>query len=187
MINTPHLVNHYAKCWGNCSYEAQWRLGSRSSDMPKLSVCVFEPTAERALWVYATSGFPDSVERAYGIELFTLSPIESCLHIELFAAIAHLQWSGHVIDIGVTVNLGRGWLPKSRLSHGLISLPYTYGPDLEYFSSSETEQRSTRCLWLIPISESERNFKKSHGLNSLESLFQVKEIEYWNPDRDPVV
>jgi hypothetical protein len=55
------------------------------------------------------------------------------------------------------VNLGEPWLPGSACDHGLISLPYPWGPELE------------------------------DGLAALEERFQAARLDFTNPGRASVV
>jgi hypothetical protein len=51
-------------------------------------------------------------------------------------AIAHFHRTGSALGLGHTVNFGRPWLPTSSCTHGLGSLPYLDGPDLEWLHHS---------------------------------------------------
>ena len=102
--------------------------------------------------------------------------------VELLTVIAHYHRTGSRLDIGHTVNFGRSWLPKSRCTFGLLSLPYLDRPELEEFSWDSVV---VRCLWLIPITEGERAFK-THGLEELEALFEEKGFDYIDPFRPSI-
>jgi Suppressor of fused protein (SUFU) len=41
-------------------------------------------------------------------------------------------------------------------------------------------------LWLLPITKEERDFKVVNGLEALESLFEERELECWDPHRSSV-
>jgi hypothetical protein len=86
------------------------------------------------------------------------------------------------LGLGHTVNFGRPWLPGSRCSFGLVSIPYLDGPDLEVLRDP-TSEREVLCLWLIPITAREVHFKKQRGLEALEDLFQTAGINYVDPHR----
>ena len=75
-------------------------------------------------------------------------------------------------------------LGKSKCDHAFISQPYLDGEELELFQHEEQE---VCCYWLIPITEKERNFKIEHGCEMLEQLFEDKQLNYLNPDRDCLV
>jgi hypothetical protein len=65
-----------------------------------------------------------------------------------------------------------------------LSVPYLFGPDLEV---CELGDRHVHFLWVLPITERERDYKTEHGLEALEQRFEVTGLEYWNPMRDSVV
>ncbi len=66
----------------------------------------------------------------------------------------------------------------------MVSLPYPFGPKLEWLESGEVR---TRVLWLLPITSAERAFLTSDGVNALEQKFDDAAIEYWDIDRPSVV
>ena len=82
------------------------------------------------------------------------------------------------------MNFGRSWFPESSCGFGLISLPYLDGPKLEWLELATTR---VRFLWLIPITEKERVYKKAEGLEALEKRFEDAKFEYWSPARQSVV
>jgi hypothetical protein len=86
------------------------------------------------------------------------------------------------MSLGHTVNFGQPWLPGSRCTFGLITLPYLDGPKLEWL-----EEPRVRFLWLIPLTESERRFKKECGLDALEGKFEEQKFNYLDPARQSVV
>ena len=44
-----------------------------------------------------------------------------------------------------------------------------------------------KFYWLIPITFSEMEFKKAHGLEALEDTFERAGFDYLNPQRQSVV
>lgn len=60
-------------------------------------------------------------------------------------------------------------------------MPYVDGPDLQWAPGRE------RCLWLLPITEAERDFKREQGLDALESRFEASNFDYLDPARASVV
>ena len=47
--------------------------------------------------------------------------------------------------------------------------------------------RQVEFLWLLPITEAERDFKVRHGLEALKSRFEQASIEYAEPYRSAAV
>jgi hypothetical protein len=82
--------------------------------------------------------------------------------------------------------LGHQRIDGSRCDHGLISLPYLDGPRLEHYAATESES-SVRFLWLLPITETEREYVKAFGLEALEHKFDSAGLDYSNPARPSVI
>lgn len=135
----------------------------------------FSPEGKRQ-WRFATEGMHRG---ASPIELYIVSPTPDESLVELLTVIAHFNLTTP-LGLGHTVNFGRPWLPDSKCSFGLISLPYLDGPALENYDADGIK---VRCLWLIPITPEERDFKKARGLEALEQIFQETKIAYSDPKR----
>lgn len=177
-------------------YRAVWRSrhvvrGLDNPPHPSLPMCApvlvaeFEPAGVRPYWIYATLGMSvDQRGLDHGLELHLFSRSQFEGHVELLTAVAHYHQTAYPLSVGSTVNLGRSWLPGSKCAHGLVSLPYLYGPTLEWMLS---EGVPIRCLWLIPIHEAERQFRHSYGLDKLECRFEQSGFDYLDPDRSSVV
>ncbi len=89
------------------------------------------------------------------------------------------------LDLGSTVNVGRGWLEGSNYDHLLVSLPYPYGPNLE--TCVINQDLTVRYLWLLPINADENRYLKEAGLEALEQRFDDAEIDALDPNRPSVV
>jgi hypothetical protein len=135
------------------------------------------------MWTYATvcMSQESDVKR---LELHLFSPVASAAHVELLTAVAHYHRTDSPLDMGHTVNFGRPWLPRSLCTRGLISLPYLDGPELEVLT---IDGKTTRFLWLIPVTEREVEFKKEHGLEALEASLQESQFHYLDPQRQSVI
>jgi hypothetical protein len=148
-------------------------------------VLEFSPRPSRRLWIYATAGM--SIRRpgpaAYGIEVHLFSPVQYLGHVELLTALAFFHHTGIPLDLGATVNLGRPWLPGSACSYALLASPYLDVPAVEWVQSCEV-----RCLWLVPITAAEREFRRDHGVAALEKAFEESPaFNYLDPARRAVV
>lgn len=187
MPNYPALVRaHYENVWGVKSEFLKWTKGP-SHDLPKdFCILEFAPTPSKSGWGYATCCMWDEedavgAEQAELLELHLWSPVKSLTcsgqgnHLELLTAVAHYHRTGAKLGMGHTVNFGRPWLPGSNCDHGLVSLPYLDGPSLE---DLHMENISVRCLWLIPITQEEVDFKRENGLDALEELFEETAFNY---------
>ena len=152
---------------------------------PDFEVLEFSPRPARRLWIYATAGM--SIRRpapaTYGIEVHLFSPVQYLGHVELLTALAFFHHTGSPLDLATTVNLGRPWLPRSACSYGLLAAPYLDVRTVEWVQS-----REVRCLWLVPITAAEREFRRHHGVAALEKAFEESPaFNYLDPGRRAVV
>ena len=104
--------------------------------------------------------------------------------VELLTFCASYHRNKLPLNIHHTVNIGQPWLDHSKCDHGFISLPYLDGDQLEIFAFGG---QTIHCYWFIPITEKERDYKIDKGCEALEQLFEEKQIDYLNPNRDCVV
>lgn len=140
------------------------------------------PRLGRTTYVSVGAGFPDDGDAH--LELVTVASSPSRRHSELLAMASHYHRTGERLGLGHTFPIGEPWVPGSTLEHFLVSLPYPFGPELEHLAISGHE---VRFLWLLPISTSERDHQRAHGIEALEARFEVAKIPYWDPKRRPVV
>ena len=173
---------HYESQWRSKSFSQRWSKGPTDELPDDFQILVFPPEP-RHFWTYATCGMsqPDDEAR---IELHLFSAVEASEHVELLTAVAHYHRTGARLGLGHTVYFGRPWLPGSVCDYGLISLPYLDGPQLEHLQVAETE---VRFLWLIPITKSEKDFAKHHGMEALERSLEESSFNYLDPMRTSVV
>jgi hypothetical protein len=111
------------------------------------------------------------------------APEQNERHVELlFMAAWYHRCEG--LGAGHTLLIGEPWLPDSACNFFLVSLPYPFGPELEVCHLSESH---LHVLWLLPITATEREFKKREGLEALEQRFDECGLEFWLPDRPSVI
>lgn len=180
---TEIIRQHYIDCWQQEPTTMTWPKGPVAELPVGFQVLVFAPNERRTMWSYATCGMsqqPDSPP----LEIHLLSQKENDSHVELLTSIAHYHLTGAYLGLGHTVNFGRPWVPGSKCSHGLMSLPYLDGPKLEWLRSGDAE---IRFLWMIPICAREVAYKADHGLEKLERLFEESRFNYLDPLRPCVV
>ena len=138
--------------------------------------------------LYATAGLWDATQRhGHGLEFVLDAPTrDDEIHVDTLTMVAYYHASGgdHALDHGHTVPIGRPWLPGSSCDHLLISLPYPWGPDLE---DCDVPGGHARVLWLLPITEAEKRFRHSHGLEALEQHFEDSGIIPTDPYRKSVM
>jgi len=173
---------HYAREWAAPS--SRLRLPAGSPHELADDFCVLEIPREDGEVAYATRcmSSPDDDERLELHMLAATSAAAADSVVEILTAVAHYHRTGRRLELGHTVGFGRPWLPGSRCTHGLISLPYLDGPDLEWLVEPEV-----RFLWLVPVTEAEVLFERAHGLEALETKFEQTQFDYLDPARPSVV
>lgn len=178
---TDHLTQHLANAWGAHVVEAKFvlRPAPGMGDFPAPTMLVFRPSPERQMWTYATCGLSD-LTQPNPIELHLFSRTDDVQLLELLTIVAHYHRTGARLGLHHTVNLGRPWLPNSACDHGLVSLPYLDGPRVEKMEFGGME---INCLWLIPITRQEREYKMKNGVEALEEKFDKPPLDFANPGR----
>ena len=176
------IREHYQRLWGSFD-ELEWSKGPVQQLPDGFRILEFAPSNRLPLFTFATCGMSeaDDTER---VECFLLSPSSEQSHCELLTVVAWYHRTNARLGCGHTVNFGRPWFPDSLCDHGLFSLPYLHGPELEIL---EVDGRRTQFLWLIPITAEERAFKVEHGLEALEERFESSGFDYADPRRRSVV
>jgi len=180
-----NIRSHYSGKWANIPVVKTWDKGP-TTDLPfGFSVLEFAPTQARDMWTYATCCMSQPSDSEL-LELHLFSPVQCESLVELLTVVAHYHRTGQPLALGHTVNFGRPWINGSICDYGLISLPYLDGPLIEEFRLPESE-KIVRCLWLVPITRAERDYKKAHGLAALEHKLEQSNFNYLDPFRPSVV
>lgn len=181
MKHEQRISEHYSKKWRGEMQALNWTQGPRHELPSGFRILLFSPTGKRPLWTYATIGMSQPGDDD-GLELHIFSRERDDSLVELLTVIAHYHRTGHPLSLGHTVNFGRSWLPGSLCSHGLVSLPYLDGPEIEHVQNPHGTE--VRCLWLIPITSQELSLKKAKGLDALESALEEASFDYSDPARE---
>lgn len=174
------LSKHYGSVWKSIPNAEQWTAGPMRNFNPDFCVLEFPPYTGRDMWTYATDGM--SLGNKDSIELHIFSNKQDSSLVELLTVVAYYSFTDVQLNLGETVNFGKPWQESSLCAYGLISLPYLDGPELE-----EMLEYPTKCYWLIPITQQERNFKAKFGLEALEEQFDLTQIDYVNPNRPSAI
>ncbi|MFF0298846.1 suppressor of fused domain protein [Kitasatospora sp. NPDC004614] len=103
---------------------------------------------------------------------------------ELLTMVASYHAS-HRLGIEHSFPIGEPWLPGSACDHLLLSLPYLHGPALEHCPLPGGGE--ARVLWLLPVTSAEIAFRRAHGHEALEQLFDEHAIDPTDPRRPSVV
>lgn len=179
VILRGHLGRFFA---GHSSREHLWSLGPAQGELPELRVVELAPGPKTNLWTYATIGAREACP-APRLEFLISAPTPNQRHVELLS-IAAWYHRHHQLGAGHTVPIGEPWLPGSRCTFFLVSVPCPFGPELEICNFTEWH---LHMLWLLPITAAERDYKMADGLETLEQRFEQVGLEYWNSDRESAV
>lgn len=176
------LTLHYETQWKANATKRRWFKGPVRELPPSFCVLEVAPSEKREMWTYATCCMsqPNDQRR---VELHMFAPQRSEELVELLTMVAHFHRTGVALDLGHTVNFGRGWLATSKCDHGLVSLPYLDGPGLEDADVGGL----VKCFWLVPVTKEEVEYKKRLGLDALEERFEASGLNYLDVKRTSVV
>jgi hypothetical protein len=117
------------------------------------------------------------------LEFIILASDENTKYVERLAMTTFYH-ARHRLGLNHTFPLGEPWVANSTLEYCLVSRPYPLGMDFEICN---IESGHLHFFWLLPITESERNFKVEKGVEALEEKFEEAELEFWDSERKPVV
>ncbi len=165
----------------------KWPTGPDKRRVPRFAVARVDPGPRvPGLWTYVSLGcWTAAHDGEHGLEFAVAVDNENPRLVELLAMTAYYRCGppSQRLDLGHTVPIGEPWLPGASCDHLLVSLPYPFGPELEVCN---WRGGHARILWLVPITESERDYKTANGQEELEQIFESTEIRYWDPLRSPV-
>lgn len=176
------IEEHYTEAWSAPLDSVRLTQGPIAELPDCFGVLAIRRTPE--MIAYATKCMSQLID-SERIELHVLARADreaSAGIIEILTAVAHYHRTCAPLGLGHTVNFGKPWLPGSACAHGLISLPYLDGPSLEWL-----KEPAVRFLWVVPITESELQFKKTYGQEALEVRLEESEFDYLDPLRSSVV
>ena len=177
------LTEHYEQQWGCRAVARNWTRGPVHQLADGFRILEFAETESRRMWTYATCGMSQPAEGCcVELHMFCSEPAEDL--VELLTVVAHYHYTGGRLGLGHVINFGRGWRPGATCEHGLVSLPYLDGPEVE---NAVVCGAAVKCYWLIPITRAEADFAKTEGLERLEQRFEHAELNYLDEKRMSVV
>ncbi|MGA3488412.1 suppressor of fused domain protein [Micromonosporaceae bacterium DT55] len=177
---------HVRRFWdGHIVELATWDRGPILERIPQFMTYKVFPKRAGDAWVYVTVGASLADSSANGSEFFVMSPVADDVHSETLAMVSDFNsFEAHRLTVGSVMNIGRPWMPTSMMDHLLVSLPYPYGPELEWASP---EAGGARFLWLLPIYKSEADFIRSETLEDFELLLDAAAVNVLDPNRSSMV
>jgi hypothetical protein len=175
------IQQHYARVWSEPFDACTLQGGGVHQLPPDFQILVIRRSKEMLAYATRCMSQPEDAERLE-LHIFTRPSDHSRSDVvEILTAVAHYHRTGRRLGLGHTVNFGKPWQPGSRCTRGLISLPYLDGPPLEWLSEPKI-----RFLWLVPLTESEVDFIKAHGVEELEEKLEQAGFNYLDPSRPSV-
>ena len=175
------IQEHYAAVWSSQPVAELKLTRGPVHELPMdFDILKFKRSVDT--WAYATRCMlrPEE-EDSLALYMVTSSEYDDDI-TELLTIVAHYHLTGARLGLAHTVNFGRPWVPNATCTHGLLSHPYLDGPQMEW-----STEPPVQCLWLLPITEAEVRFKKSHGLEALEQKFDELQLRLLDPFRSSVV
>ncbi|MDO9455981.1 suppressor of fused domain protein [Nocardioides sp.] len=159
-------------------------MGPISETNPHFRVLRVPPQARGDAWTYITVGGWAATEgQQRGTEFILCTATDDMRAVELLAMTVFYNEGGK-LGTGHVLPISEPWLPRSRCDRLLVSLPYPYGPDLQ---TCHVGDLHVDFLWLIPITEAERDYRNSAGLEALETRFDEVQLAYWDATRASAV
>jgi hypothetical protein len=176
------VFEHFTAFWSRPPRRVK-PVGAIRDSIPEFEVLVFPP-AESGPWIYASHGActiaRDSDPR---LEFIITSPIDNPVHCETLAMVANFHADARYrVFIGKVLAIGRPWMESSTCDHLLVSLPYPFGPALEFCALGPVT-----ITWLLPITDAEATFAKTRGIEALERAFESAGIDTLDANRGSVV
>jgi hypothetical protein len=181
------VYEHLQSFWPESTIAAeQWEEGPIQDHVPGLQILRIKSRTPGRPVIYATNGcFILEPNQHIRHEFFLISPEEERRNVETLTMLADFHADEQYrVDVGSVVNIGDPWLPGSLCDHLLLSVPYPYGPRLEWLKFPDT---CVRFLWALPITAREAAFAKLNGYEALEQKFEVARVDYMTPSRASIV
>ena len=178
------MRDHYENFFGLQGSLRKLQVGPTEKLHSDFYILEIPPNKKHSMWTYCTVGM--SVDRLDEnlIELFVYSAEQDESLVELMTVCASYHRNKLPLGLHHTVFIGRSWQDNSLCDHGFISQAYLDGEELEFFYF---ENEIIHCYWFIPITEKEVFFKEKNGCEALEQLFEEKQLDYLNPNRESLV
>jgi hypothetical protein len=181
------IIKHLQSFWpGSSVFEESWGHGPIEDNVPGFKILKLISRTPDNPVIYVTDGcFTANPEQHIRQEFFVISPNEEPQHVETLTMLANFHADKRFrLDVGSVVNIGSPWISGSHCDHLLISLPYPYGPKLEWLELAEI---CIRFLWAMPITTREAAFAELNGYGALEEKFDQVKVDYQDPFRLSVV
>jgi hypothetical protein len=178
------LEEHVRRYFEGRSIEVfTWPTGPIREQNRHFRVLRVAPETTADVWTYVSVGGWAATSADFGLEFVICTPSAEARAVELLAMTVFYNRDGK-LGLGHTLPVGEPWLSGSGCDYLLVSRHYPFGPDLQ---TCHVGDRHVEFLWLLPITEAERDHKVNSGLEALESRFDDLGLKYWQIDRASVI
>lgn len=180
------VKEHLSSLWPRAHLSVRrWAKGPAEELGRDFAVIELSPTREsNNLWVYCTAGTGRTESEAHQHEFVLLSSSSEERHIETLTMLAHYHRFESRLGLGHVVTIEHAWVEGSRCNRLLMSLPYPFGPKLEWLTAPTI---TIQLLWALPITSEKADFLKQNGIEELERRFDSARLQYWDFLRESVV
>lgn len=180
------ILKHVRAFWPNSVVTEEGFEGPIQESVPGFKILELASRNEQRPIIYLTLGcFASEPNEHVRHEFFFISPSAVNGLKEILSMLAHYHADKRFrLDVGSIVSIGGPWLPGSQCDHLLISLPYPYGPRLEWL---QLQNVCIRFLWALPITAREAAYADLNGYLALEEKFEETKVSYQDPFRLSVV
>ena len=183
------VAAHVLDRWPERSLEVlEWTIGPMPEFAPDFRVLEVAAEDEAHAWMYVSAGAaPLREETGTGHEYVLLAPRQERLLVETLAVVAYYQATGDHDGVhdGHTLNLGEPWLDDSPATFLYVNRPYFTHRDFELLPYGDG--RTAHFLWLVPITEAEKDWRHEHGQEAFEQLLEAEQVNVVDPHRPAVV
>ncbi len=173
-IREDHFVKHFGPL-------VEPNMQSTDDTTPHIDIYRFGPNNDRSYWTLITGGMsdqeqfiprghPDHITKRTEVLMYVHEPrpwmfqVVKELALIPFEQRTYLHW-WHSAPINIE---------DSQLAHAFFLPPYF---ESEEFDSLVIEDDDVSFLWMVPITESELQYKLRYGGQALEELFSNCEID----------
>jgi hypothetical protein len=180
LSSSDHVIlEHYENRWGKATQVYTISDPRVPAQANPLYVAEFTLPIDR-LTIYASIGMSrapmisGNPQRDHRVEIFlgTFQPHPVLpKRIAMLAAYPHK--GNKSIDNEHTIPLGEPIVPNSQLTSVIFTPPYFDPPGFHHINMGSYH---IRILWVIPLYESEREFKIKDGWKSLRKIFEEKHV-----------
>jgi hypothetical protein len=176
---------HISKFWAGAKQEEiAWGKGPIEETLPGFRVRRIQPRTDDEPWVYVSVGASEVETKDPRLEFLLLAPGPSDLHVETVTMVAGFHADPRFrLELGATMRIGRPWISGSECDALYVSLPYPYGPTLEW---CDVGRKRIRLLWLVPITERELGLIRERGAEVFERALERSGENVVAPHRSDV-